>query len=36
MAVDKTRKGKEVAEKPTIISSLGEKGKEKRVTTFLN
>jgi hypothetical protein len=36
MAVDKTGNGKEVGEKPTIISSLGENGKEKLVTTFQN
>jgi hypothetical protein len=36
MAVDKTRGGKEVGEKPTIINALGENGKEKLVTTFLN
>jgi hypothetical protein len=36
MAVDKTGNGKEVGEKSTIISSLGENGKEKLVTTFQN
>jgi hypothetical protein len=36
MAVDKTRGGKEVGEKPAIINALGENGKEKLVTTFLN
>ena len=35
MAVDKTRRGKEVGGKRTIINALGENGKEKLVTTFL-
>jgi hypothetical protein len=36
MAVDKTGDQKEVRGKATVIQWLGENGKEKLVTTFLN